>query len=72
MALRKKAKTGARPGRPAIANRRLRLQRTGLHEETTGRLRGLIVRGDLAPGKPWWKRICRRHSASPARHCARR
>jgi DNA-binding GntR family transcriptional regulator len=51
MALRKKAKTGARPGRPAIANRRLRLQRTGLHEETTGRLRGLIVRGDLAPGE---------------------
>ncbi|MFB9265409.1 GntR family transcriptional regulator [Bradyrhizobium erythrophlei] len=51
MAQRKKAKTDARRGRSAIAGRRLRLQRTGLHEETTGRLRDLIVRGDLAPGE---------------------
>lgn len=38
MAQRKKAKTDARRDRPAIANKRLRLQRVGLHEETTGRL----------------------------------
>lgn len=51
MAQRKKAKTGDRPGRSAIASRGLRLQRTGLHEEATDRLRSLIVRGDLAPGE---------------------
>lgn len=51
MAQRKKAKADARRGRSAIAGRRIRLQRTGLHEETTGRLRDLIVRGDLAPGE---------------------
>lgn len=51
MAQLKKAKTGASRGRSAGANRRLRLHRTGLHEATTGRLRSLIVSGELAPGE---------------------
>lgn len=52
MAELKKAKTDIRRGRSTIAKRRLRLQRTGLHEDATARLRSLIVRGDLAPGEP--------------------
>ena len=52
MAERKKAKTDGKRGRSTVAKRRLRLQRTGLHEDATARLRSLIVRGDLAPGEP--------------------
>ena len=52
MAERKKAKTDGKRGRSTVAKRRLRLQRTGLHEDATARLRSLIIRGDLAPGEP--------------------
>jgi DNA-binding GntR family transcriptional regulator len=51
MVQRKKTKLAVRRCRSAIASKRLRLQRTGLHEETMDRLRSLIVRGDLAPGE---------------------
>ena len=51
MVQRKKTKLAVRRGRSAIGSKRLRLQRTGLHEETMDRLRSLIVRGDLAPGE---------------------
>lgn len=37
--------------RPALADRRLRVSRAGLHEQAAARLRTLIVRGDLAPGE---------------------
>jgi DNA-binding GntR family transcriptional regulator len=49
-----KARKGAR-GRSrvtALQRRRLRVPRTGLHEQAAMRLRTLIVRGDLAPGEP--------------------
>jgi DNA-binding GntR family transcriptional regulator len=36
----------------ALPRRRLRVPRTGLHEQAASRLRMLIVRGDLAPGAP--------------------
>jgi DNA-binding GntR family transcriptional regulator len=52
MTERKKTKTDIREARSTVAKRLLRLQRTGLHEDATARLRGLIVRGDLAPGGP--------------------
>jgi DNA-binding GntR family transcriptional regulator len=35
----------------ALQRRRLRVPRTGLHEQAAMRLRTLIVRGDLAPGE---------------------
>jgi len=52
MATRKKARTDGKRGPSTVVKRRLRLQRTGLHEDATARLRSLIVRGDLAPGEP--------------------
>jgi DNA-binding GntR family transcriptional regulator len=52
MAERKKPKTDSKRRRSTVAKRNLRLQRTGLHEDATARLRKLIVRGDLAPGEP--------------------
>ncbi|MBV8925014.1 MAG: GntR family transcriptional regulator [Bradyrhizobium sp.] len=41
-----------RRGVTALQRRQLRVPRTGLHEQAATRLRGLIVRGDLAPGEP--------------------
>jgi DNA-binding GntR family transcriptional regulator len=52
MTTRKKARTDSKRVPSTVAKRRLRLQRTGLHEDATARLRRLIVRGDLAPGEP--------------------
>jgi DNA-binding GntR family transcriptional regulator len=40
-----------RGGMTALQRRRLRVPRTGLHEQAATRLRILIVRGDLAPGE---------------------
>lgn len=51
MAQGRQVKANARQGRSAIARRRLRVHRTGLHEQTIERLRNLIIRGDLAPGE---------------------
>lgn len=51
MAEREKGRANGKRGRSTVAKRSLRLQRTGLHEDATARLRGLIVRGDLAPGE---------------------
>jgi DNA-binding GntR family transcriptional regulator len=49
---RKKPTTTKRPGtRSALSDRRLRVSRTGLHDQATARLRTLIVRCDLAPGE---------------------
>jgi DNA-binding GntR family transcriptional regulator len=39
-----------RHGRLALNGRRLRVNRAALHEQAAGRLRHLIVQGDLAPG----------------------
>jgi DNA-binding GntR family transcriptional regulator len=36
----------------ALQRRRLRVPRTGLHEQAAARLRTLIVRGELRPGQP--------------------
>ncbi|WP_454631698.1 GntR family transcriptional regulator [Bradyrhizobium cenepequi] len=41
----------ARHGVTALQRRRLRVPRTGLHEQAATRLRTLIVRGDLQPGE---------------------
>jgi DNA-binding GntR family transcriptional regulator len=48
-----KAKTEPKRARrvTALQRRRLRVPRTGLHEQAAIRLRLLIVRGDLAPGQ---------------------
>jgi DNA-binding GntR family transcriptional regulator len=40
-----------RRGVVALQRRRLRVPRTGLHEQAATRLRTLIVRGDLSPGE---------------------
>jgi DNA-binding GntR family transcriptional regulator len=51
----KETKTGKEPkprrGVTALQRRRLRVPRTGLHEQAATRLRTLIVRGDLKPGE---------------------
>jgi DNA-binding GntR family transcriptional regulator len=51
----KATKTGKQPkssrGVTALQRRRLRVPRTGLHEQAATRLRTLIVRGDLKPGE---------------------
>jgi DNA-binding GntR family transcriptional regulator len=51
----KATKTGKEPksrrGVTALQRRRLRVPRTGLHEQAATRLRTLIVRGDLQPGE---------------------
>lgn len=57
------ARISAKPGRDEKAPKRhsavavlraraLRVPRTGLHEQAAGKLRTLIVRGDLLPGQP--------------------
>jgi DNA-binding GntR family transcriptional regulator len=49
--IRARAKPKLQRGGKALSGRRLRVARTGLHEEAASRLRTLIVRGSLAPGE---------------------
>ncbi|MEH2613067.1 GntR family transcriptional regulator [Bradyrhizobium sp. AZCC 1693] len=41
----------SRKGRNAFGDRRIRVNRAGLHDQAASRLRTLIVRGDLQPGE---------------------
>jgi DNA-binding GntR family transcriptional regulator len=48
----KKEPRRRRNGAIALRRQTLRVPRTGLHEQAAGKLRTLIVRGDLSPGEP--------------------